>query len=193
MTARIPVLSTAIVLAAVATMVALGFWQLGRMDEKEALIAQYRAVGEESSPVEFPASSDDETLLFRRSTVRCTEVVGIQPTAGRNSSGQSGWAQRASCLAEGLPGEIAVDIGWTRAPEAVAWKGGVVTGTIAPGPRLIASEPATSEMQPLARPDPGDLPNNHLAYAVQWFFFAITALVIYALVLRQGMRRRSDG
>ena len=38
--ARIPIFPTVIVLAAVLTMIALGFWQLGRLDEKEALIAR---------------------------------------------------------------------------------------------------------------------------------------------------------
>ena len=30
--------------------------------------------------------------------------------------------------------------------------------------------------------------NNHMAYAVQWFLFAATALVIYAVALRRRMR-----
>ena len=41
----------------------------------------------------------------------------------------------------------------------------------------------------MAAPDPGDLPNNHLAYAGQWFLFALAAAVIYVLALR---RRRRD-
>ena len=46
---------------------------------------------------------------------------------------------------------------------------------------------------PLAAPDPRDLPNNHLAYAGQWFFFALTALVIYILALRRrSTRARAD-
>jgi surfeit locus 1 family protein len=32
------------------------------------------------------------------------------------------------------------------------------------------------------------LPNNHLMYAGQWFFFALTALVIYVLALRKKRR-----
>jgi surfeit locus 1 family protein len=34
-----------------------------------------------------------------------------------------------------------------------------------------------------------NIPNNSFAYAIQWFLFAATALVIYALALR---RRRAD-
>ena len=56
---------------------------------------------------------------------------------------------------------------------------------IAPGPRLVASEPPVAGLEPLARPDPSGIPNNHLAYAGQWFFFALTALVIYWLALRR--------
>ena len=53
---------------------------------------------------------------------------------------------------------------------------------------VIANE-AKAGLEPLARPDPADLPNNHLAYAGQWFFFALTALAIYWLALK---RRWSD-
>ncbi len=42
----------------------------------------------------------------------------------------------------------------------------------------------------MAPPDPNDLPNNHLAYAGQWFFFALTALVIYWLALRRRWREK---
>jgi surfeit locus 1 family protein len=44
-----------------------------------------------------------------------------------------------------------------------------------------------AKLQPNARPDPNDIPNNHLSYAVQWFLFALTALVIYGLALRKRL------
>jgi surfeit locus 1 family protein len=44
-----------------------------------------------------------------------------------------------------------------------------------PAPGLAASTP----------PDPAAIPNNHLAYAVQWFVFAGVALLIYGLALRR--------
>ena len=62
-------------------------------------------------------------------------------------------------------------------------------GILAPGGKIVA-DPPLAELGPLAKPDPADLPNNHLAYAGQWFFFALTALVIYILALRR--RRRED-
>ena len=39
-----------------------------------------------------------------------------------------------------------------------------------------------------ARPDPATIPNNHLSYAIQWFLFALTALVIYGIALRKRMQ-----
>jgi surfeit locus 1 family protein len=66
-----------------------------------------------------------------------------------------------------------------------------VTGEIAPGGTfggtLYAAQPPAG-LQPLAPPDPSDVPNNHLSYAVQWFFFALSALVIYVLALRKRWR-----
>ena len=37
-------------------------------------------------------------------------------------------------------------------------------------------------------PDLSSVPNNHLAYAVQWFIFAALAGIIYALALRRRMK-----
>ena len=83
-------------------------------------------------------------------------------------------------LADAHP--VRVVLGWSRNPASPVWSGGVVTGRIAPGPRLVA-DPPLAGLQPNAKPDPADIPNNHLAYAVQW-----VALVIYALALRKRMR-----
>ena len=160
-----PIFATIVVLAAAAVMVALGVWQLKRLEQKEALLG--------------------EQDWFRRSSLDCLRVLGVQPTAGRSASGQSGWAQRASGEVKGASAPVAIDLGWTREPAAAEWSGGEVTGVIAPGPRLVASEPPVAGLEPLARPDPSGIPNNHLAYAGQWFFFALTALVIYWLALRR--------
>lgn len=193
---RLPIFSTVIVLAAVATMIALGFWQLGRMDEKEALIARYAAAGAQPQ-VAWPTPPQYETALFRRSTVTCDRVTGFDSIAGTSRRGEKGWAQIARCkLAGGADADVAM--GWSRVPDPPGWDGGTVTGLVAPygeSVRLVTIEPVAG-LQPLAAPDPGDLPNNHLAYAGQWFLFALTALVIYGLVLRQKLglttRRKND-
>jgi surfeit locus 1 family protein len=188
-TRRIPILSTIVVIAAVLTMIGLGFWQLGRKSEKEALIAQYEAALQDGTPVPWPEPADYQRDLFRRSTIDCLAVRGIDPISGKSASGRSGWVHIARCSHSGR-GVADVTIGWSRSPKAPQWGGGPVTGRIASygdTVRLVADAPQAG-LEPLAAPDPGDLPNNHLAYAVQWFFFALTALVIYVLALK---RRRS--
>ncbi|MBX7492559.1 SURF1 family protein [Qipengyuania sp. 1NDW9] len=185
MTARIPIIPTIIVGGAIAVMIALGFWQLSRMDQKEALIAQAEQNLRMSSEVEYPrAPGGVDAVLYRRTTIDCLEVLAVSPRAGTSASGAKGWAQRASCTLSGLDSPVDVDIGWSVRPEAAEWAGGEVRGTIAPGGRIVAAEPVAG-LELLASPDPRDLPNNHLAYAGQWFFFALTALAIYILALRR--------
>jgi len=47
------------------------------------------------------------------------------------------------------------------------------------------ASPSQAGLTQLALPDPGDLPNNHLSYAMQWFFFALSAVTVYVLALRR--------
>ena len=187
MTRRIPILATIIVLAAVATMIGLGIWQLGRRGEKEALIARYEAAATTPENVAFPVEGNAQAVWFRRSQVTCGRVLEITTVAGTSAKGQKGLAVRATCTEGGFGTPITIDIGFTREMVPPDWRGGEVSGVIAPGPRLVA-DPPVAGLQPLAKPDPGDLPNNHLAYAGQWFFFALTALVIYVLALRRRQR-----
>ncbi|WP_121118508.1 SURF1 family protein [Croceibacterium ferulae] len=183
---RVPLLPTIVVAAAVALMLVLGVWQLRRAEWKGDMIARY-ADAETLPPVAWP---DDgaarEAALYRPSSFTCAVVLGMRETAGRSAKGQSGWAHVAKCrLAEG--GEAEVALGWSAAPTPPVWDGGRVTGTVAPageGARLVA-DPPQAGLEVLARPDPKALPNNHLSYAGQWFFFAITAAVIYAMALRR--------
>lgn len=170
-------------------MVALGFWQIGRAGEKDALIARYAAVGADAAPVAFPETkAEAEQVLYRTSQVRCEEVLGIRAVAGTSAAGEKGWAQRATCRTPDGE-EVVVALGFSRNPASPAWAGGAVSGIVAPGPRLHA-DPALAGLEPLARPNPSELPNNHVAYAVQWFLFAATALVIYYLAVRRRHRGR---
>jgi surfeit locus 1 family protein len=190
---RFPLLPTLIVAAAVATMIGLGIWQLRRADEKTALIAHYRAAAGQA-PVAWPALPPaDDSLLYRRASGFCTEVTGWRSIAGRNRRGESGWSHIAACRTGGMEGPgMQVDAGWSRdhhPPQG--WRGGAVSGTIAPDRqhriRLVA-DGAAPGLRPSAAPNPEDLPNNHLLYAFQWFFFALTAAVIYLLALRRRQR-----
>ncbi|MGJ3629003.1 SURF1 family cytochrome oxidase biogenesis protein [Sphingomonas sp. MMS24-JH45] len=174
-------------------MIALGLWQwLDRLPAKEAYIAQL-ADNPLRPPVTFPHVPDDR-LLFRRSVLDCRPPVGI----ARAGAGNAGFRLIATC------GDGArVQLGTTRNPLGmVAWGGGRVTGWISHAPDatpLIARLVATPKPQamllvadrPVAglaangRPDVSAVPDNHLAYAVQWFLFAGVAGVIYVLALRR--------
>jgi cytochrome oxidase assembly protein ShyY1 len=89
---------------------------------------------------------------------------------------------------------MSVEVGWSKNPNAtVNWPGGLVSGIIAPDRktrmRLVA---ATSPpgLAPSAPPSIDQIPNNHRSYAVQWFLFALIALVIYVLALRKRLGER---
>ena len=190
---RLPLIPTAIVLVAVAIMIALGFWQLGRADEKAELLARYAAAGGKEDLVAWPGDNEEalKQRLYRRAAVDCTNVTELTAVAGTNAKGSHGWAQIAECdLAAG--GEARIALGWTKVPNGPIWNGGEVTGIVAPGPRLVA-DPPRAGLLPLERPDPSDLPNNHIAYAWQWFLFALTALVIYALAVRKRVMGGEGG
>lgn len=200
---RLPVIPTIIVAGAIAAMVALGVWQLQRKGEKEALIALYRT-NLDRPEIAFPRTAPvrpDE--LFRRSSATCLSVSGWRLEGGRAASGATGYRRIASCRigAEG-PG-LLVDMGVSVDPAMrPAWTGGPVTGWIATEPThdsmlaglfgkattpraLLVSDKPAPGLAPSERPDPADIPNNHLAYAVQWFLFAGIAGLIYWLALRR--------
>ncbi len=187
---RLPILPTIIVLAAVATMIALGIWQLGRADQKQELLARYDQAVAMSAQVRFPLSGDVEDVLFRHSELDCAKVLRVEGKAGTSAQGAKGWAHYASCQVAGSDSRINVVLGWSREPQSPEWTGGEVRGMIAPGPRLIAI-PAQAGLEQVALPDPKDVPNNHLAYAGQWFFFALTALLIYGLAIRKRMQEQA--
>ena len=183
---RVPIVPTIIVVAAAAVMIALGIWQLGRATEKEALIAQAERVARLSSEVSYPEQGEPlEPVLYRRTTVTCASDAEWNPVAGTSLRGKKGWAHRFNCLS-GKQQPLTVDIGFSIKPDRPSWDGGEVRGWIAPGGRVISAA-GLAGLEPLSPPDPADLPNNHLAYAGQWFFFAFTALLIYALALRRRL------
>lgn len=203
---RWPVIPTILVAAAMLVMTALGIWQLRRADEKNALIAVY-AANQSKGEIAFPMLAPiPQHALFRPSSANCLEVTGWRKEAGRSADGQSGYRFIAECRtgAEG-PGLLA-DMGVGRDPQAVPqWTGGMVHGRIAaepqhaslidqlrgkappPRPMLIADQAAPG-LSPSAPPSTEDVPNNHLAYAVQWFLFAAIAGLIYWLALRRRQR-----
>lgn len=205
---KLPLIPTIVVGLAVATMIALGVWQLQRKAEKEALIALY-AANAGKPPIAFPGMAPvRDAEMFRKSALNCLEIVEWQSVSGRDTHGKAGFQYIADCRtgAEG-PGAL-VAYGIADRPDIrPGWKGGVISGTVItepsrysfierafgmiPVPRpMIVADSASGAMRPIAQPDPKSVTNNHLSYALQWFFFAAAALVIYLLALR---RRQTDG
>lgn len=189
MTRRVPILPTLLVAAAVATMIALGFWQLRRAEWKDGLLDQYRSA-QGLAPIAWPTRPLAEPLpLFRRAAGNCLEVVGWRQSAGQNRAGESGYAHIAECRtgAEG-PG-MSVVAGWSKDPAARSgWTGGPVSGVIGPDSKArmkLVSGDGLGGLEASAPPSLEAVPNNHRSYAVQWFLFAAIAAAIYALALRQ--------
>ncbi|MEL7199204.1 MAG: SURF1 family cytochrome oxidase biogenesis protein [Pseudomonadota bacterium] len=197
---RIPIIPTILVVAAAGVMVALGIWQLGRADEKAALIAEFESQSAITEKVRISVGADD--LAYRKVELDCPDPSGWQAVAGRNDKGQAGFAHRYLCnlsTPQFAYGEVAApvgtygDIGWSRSAKQPDFEGGVIEGTLVrlgESFKVVASKPSAG-LEPLAKPNPNDLPNNHLAYAGQWFFFALTALVIYGFALRSRSRRKA--
>ncbi len=209
---RLPLVPTVIVAAAVATMIALGLWQIDRAGEK----AEMRALFERNATLPVmvdrlpDGTAERRTMLFRTVDVDCPAVSGWDTGAARDAQGNSGWRHIAVCgVADGAPPLLA-DVGTGSAPRFTpAWRGGRVRGTLIeepdrhglierlsgnlPLPRLmVVADTAADGLVATARPDPANLTDNHMAYAVQWFLFALAALVIYALALRRRMRALAD-
>lgn len=192
---RLPIIPTVIVTAALAVMIGLGIWQMQRAKWKEGLLAHY-AQAERLPPVEFPTAPlrDDQLPLFRHATGVCLRIVGQRAQAGENRSGEPGYVHIVDCAtgAEG-PG-MSVEVGWSKDPNAkVNWSGGPVSGIIVPDRvmrmRLVAAS-APAGLEPSALPSLSSIPNNHRSYALQWFSFALIALVIYGLALRKRLKER---
>ena len=194
---RLPLIPTLVVAAAVAVMVGLGIWQLQRAAWKDGLLAEYAAAAA------MPALDLDPLLTgggplpplaFRRALVSCRgDAVAPTVRGGRSRTGQGGYAYLVPCRpgASGLAGRLLVNAGWSALPDGDRRLslGGITAGTLGadlPGEPLILT--AATPTPPLAASAPAsieDVPNNHRAYAAQWFFFAGLALLIYALALRR--------
>ncbi|MGC4251942.1 MAG: SURF1 family protein [Sphingobium sp.] len=206
----VPLIPTIIVILAVLVMIALGMWQLQRRHEKEAMLT-LAAANPARSAVAFPALPPvPPEILFRPSSVHCLRVAGWQTEAGRAADGSMGYRHIAQCAtgAEGPGVLVALGVG-QRPDERPQWNGGQIAGWISEEPdhrsllsrlgghalplrpMLIARE-APAGLKPLAPPSVQDVPNNHLAYAVQWFFFAAVAVAIYLLALRRRNKPSAD-
>ncbi|WBH17805.1 SURF1 family protein [Sphingomonas radiodurans] len=202
---RVPILPTIVAGLAIAAMIALGLWQLLiRLPEKEAQLAQL-AANPSRPPIAFPRAPDD-SLLFRRSFAECRQVETIT----RAGAGGAGYRLIAVCRTSAGAPPVQVQLGTTPDPaKQAAWTGGLVSGWISHAPdatplgarfftriprqMLLVADRSPEGLAPNRRPDIGLVPNNHLAYAGQWFFFAAVAAVIYMLALRRRVRPQGSG
>lgn len=195
---RLPILPTLIVGLAVAAMIALGLWQLlDRLPQKEAYLAQL-AANPARPVIAFPLFPDD-SLLFRRTVADCRPPVAIR----RAGAGAAGFRLIATCTVP--QGAMQVQLGTTHDPRAVShWPGGRVSGYVSHAPDsrsllqsafdhrpqdmlLVADTPAPG-LDANPRPGIDGIPNNHFAYAVQWFLFAAIAAIIYVLAVARRNR-----
>jgi len=195
---RLPLLPTLFVAGAVATMLGLAIWQLQRASWKEALLAEY------SRATTLPAVDLDPLLTsgrplpelsFRRALVTCAaRDAPVEARAGRSAADAVGQAYYVDCRpgAAGPAGRLRINAGWAARPDAARrlTLSGIVAGRLsvvgADGPIILTSAtPAAPLATASAAPGIDTIPNNHLLYALQWFFFAAAATVIYALALRK--------
>ena len=192
---RLPLIPTVLVVAAVAVMIGLGVWQLRRAAWKEGLIARY-AQAERLPPIAFPTEppSGAQLPLFRHATGVCLRTIGRRATAGQNRSGEPGFVHIIDCATGAKGPGMSVQVGWSKDPNAkIAWNGGLVSGIIAPDSRMrmrLVAASAPPGLQLSAPPSLESIPNNHGAYAVQWFAFAAIALVIYGLAVAKRLKER---
>ena len=189
-------------------MVALGVWQIGRARERDAekqlLIARVHL-----PTLAFPyAKPADDNLLFRRASAKCDRVLGWQQTASKDAKGNIGWGHLALCQAPSRAAPFLVEVGVSVQPGiSPSWAGGIVVGRMkwSPDKRsfldrvlwrkpdrqlMIVAERPVGDLTASEQPNP-DRVNTSWGYAVQWFLFAATALVIYALALRKRWRERA--
>jgi surfeit locus 1 family protein len=182
---RLPIIPTIFVAAAVAAMIGLGVWQLQRAQWKGGLIRELEASNH-----------------YRTMSVACTMDGKPEVRAGRSAAGESGYRYLMHCGSRREVGdqvqveEGLVDIGWSERPDLLprVRLTRTFTGTYAAGEagsrRILVLEQPVAPLEKSGLPSPADLPNNHMLYAFQWFFFALAAAVIYVLALRR--RRQGE-
>lgn len=189
---KLPLVPTLLVGLVVITCLALGFWQLHRKAEKDALLASY-AEARARPPIAFPAqpsAQDKATYLFRHATGYCALVTGWSAEAG----GPAGtWKHVASCFTgDSAAQPMQVDVGASESKDDPQWAGGQVEGVIASDRahvfRLVASVPAPG-LKVTPPPTLDDLDNPYVGgYWLFWFSMAPIALLIYGLALRRRSR-----
>jgi len=206
----LPLGATLLTLIMVAVLIWLGLWQLQRRDWKHNIQAELTAAASlpPVTPRDFlDAMAGSKSLQFRRATIDCRpgRVATYDIKGGTSSTGNGGYRVLVACrdpLKHYTRGpDIVVVAGWTTRPDAVKTLDldTSFTGTLIEHPYdkepgrpqfLLIPTSAVAPLLPSRIPTPGELPDNHLSYALQWFAFAITLAVIYAIYVRRWRRER---
>lgn len=202
MTARVPIIPTLITAIGVLILCGLGRWQLERRAWKADLIARLEAAGSQppATPREFLAAMQgDISLQYRRAEISCRpgprKPYDLRP--GSSAGGTSGYFVVVSCRPNDRAPDIVAVAGWTRRVDAKdmvidldhEFAGVLIErpyGNAPDRPRfMLIPDTAVAPLGRPQQPRPADLPDNHLAYAGQWFGLAVVLAAIYGLWLRR--------
>ena len=144
------IIPTFFVTLAVATMVALGFWQLQRKAENEMLLRYVSANSTKPGIIYLKQGPVSLDALHRKSSLNCLRVSKWREDSGSDTLGKTGTRYLAECVTEADgPGALIVAGISARPNQKVDWNGGLVSGVITTEPdrqSLIAklfAKPAT--------------------------------------------------
>lgn len=162
--------------------VRLGFWQLGRLDERKGENGRRRAEIRRDTIVGVPDYTR-ETILKRRSNngspgVHIVTPVWV-PARGDTVLVNRGWVYS--------PDAATVDSlsRWREARESFSGYWAPMPGSLA---LYLVSRDSATAGSPVRAPEPDFSNGPHLSYAVQWFCFAAIALVGGIIVARMSPR-----
>jgi cytochrome oxidase assembly protein ShyY1 len=199
-------LSALVVFVLTGVLVGLGVWQLQRREWKRALVVAAETAPQLPmlEPADFMAAMTGRmSVQYRRAEVVCRpgRVKPYDLKGGSSAGGESGYLVLVSCRPDqSLAPDIVAVAGWTRRPDAAAlplvvdtmFSGLIIERPYGDAPErpqfMLIPDAAVPPLAPSRLPSAADLPDNHLAYAGQWFGLAGALLVIYALWLRRRRR-----
>jgi len=198
---RFPVVATLLVVVLFGALLRMGFWQLERRAWKHDLIARLEAAPRLPllAPRDYYRSLiGAQSVQYRRAELPCSpgDVVPYDLKGGTSRSGKGGFLVLVSCRPNRKPPDIVAVAGWRQRPDAVTplhvdtvFRGLIIEHPYgkAPGrPRfMLIPDSAVPPLEASALPTPGDLPDNHLSYAVQWFGLGVALLGVYGAWLRR--------